>query len=165
MWPFSKKEKLSIEIDHEIYRDFCVVAAKENINDVLERLMKHYIKSGGIHCESKYENEQLKNKPPKKAKPSAPNKSKEEFDLRMEYLINGVECSAQDFEKQLQGFSCTVDVTLFYRNQTSEKKLWRVNNFTAKSSLRANLFTGYLRNWKEKNISGIKLEMMKPLPE
>ena len=44
MWPFNKKEKCMFEIDKDIYTKFCVVTAQKNINEVVETLIKDYIK-------------------------------------------------------------------------------------------------------------------------
>lgn len=41
---FSKKEKFTIEIDKNIYADFCVKCAQKNVNDIIEGLIKNYLK-------------------------------------------------------------------------------------------------------------------------
>jgi hypothetical protein len=40
----NKKEKFSIEIDKDLYADFCVKCAQTNVNDVIECLIKDYLK-------------------------------------------------------------------------------------------------------------------------
>lgn len=45
MWPLNKKEKLTIEIDANVYRDFCVKCAQKNVNDVIVELVKNYLGS------------------------------------------------------------------------------------------------------------------------
>lgn len=53
MWPFNKKEKYTFEIDKDIYTEFCVATAQKNINDVIEDLMKDYIKTQKNNPQSK----------------------------------------------------------------------------------------------------------------
>ena len=40
----NKKEKISIEIDKDLYADFCVKCAQTNVNDIIECLIKDYLK-------------------------------------------------------------------------------------------------------------------------
>ena len=40
----NKKEKISIEIDKDLYADFCVKCAQTSVNDVIEKLIKDFLK-------------------------------------------------------------------------------------------------------------------------
>ena len=39
----NRKEKISIEIDKDLYADFCVKCAQTSINDVIEQLIKDFL--------------------------------------------------------------------------------------------------------------------------
>ena len=39
----NKKEKISIEIDKDLYAEFCVKCAQTNVNEVIEKLIKDYL--------------------------------------------------------------------------------------------------------------------------
>ena len=80
--------------------------------------------------------------------------------LDKKYFLHGCECSGKEFEKHLRDTSiCTVFVALFYTNKSATQHVWQVNNFKPNSSLNGNLHSGYLRNWRVKGITGIKLEI------
>lgn len=44
-WGRGGKEKISIEIDKDLYANFCVKCAQTNVNDVIEKLIKDYLKA------------------------------------------------------------------------------------------------------------------------
>lgn len=81
------------------------------------------------------------------------------FGLRKDYIINGKQCSAKEFESRLRNNHCEVNVTLYYTNQRIKHDIWKVDNFTQKSNLSGNLHSGCLRGWREKGIVAIKLEL------
>ena len=81
------------------------------------------------------------------------------FGVRKDYIINGKQCSAEEFESRLRNSHYEVNVTLYYTNQSTKHYIWKVDNFTQKSSLSGNLHSGYLRGWREKGIVAIKLEL------
>ena len=43
-WGIGGKEKISIEIDKDLYADFCVKCAQTSVNDVIEKLIKDFLK-------------------------------------------------------------------------------------------------------------------------
>ncbi len=43
-------------------------------------------------------------------------------------------------------------IVLYKADGSSEKLYWNANRFTEESNLRGNLWSGYLRGWKKKNI-------------
>lgn len=75
-----------------------------------------------------------------------------------EYVLNGVSCSKKKFEAFLKDRECEVKISLFYADR-QEQHIWRVKNFSKTSNLSGNLHSGYLRNWRGKGITGIKLEL------
>jgi vacuolar-type H+-ATPase subunit I/STV1 len=81
------------------------------------------------------------------------------FDVRKDYIINGKQCSAKEFESRLRNNHYEVNITLYYTNQRVKHDIWKVDNFTQKSSLSGNLHSGYLRGWREKGITAIRLEL------
>lgn len=81
------------------------------------------------------------------------------FGVRKDYVINGKQCSAEEFESRLRNSHYEVNVTLYYTNQSTKHYIWKVDNFTQKSSLSGNLHSGYLRGWREKGITAIRLEL------
>lgn len=81
------------------------------------------------------------------------------FGVRKDYIINGKQCSAEEFESRLRNSHYEVNVTLYYTNQSTKHYIWKVDNFTQKSSLSGNLHSGYLRGWREKGITAIRLEL------
>lgn len=69
-------------------------------------------------------------------------------------------CDKNTFERYLRSNdSSVVNVTLFYRDQQQEQKIWRVNNFGPHSNLSGNLASGFLRDWNRKGIIGIELKL------
>ena len=42
-WGIGGKEKISIEIDKDLYTEFCVKCAQTNVNEVIEKLIKDYL--------------------------------------------------------------------------------------------------------------------------
>jgi len=81
------------------------------------------------------------------------------FDVRKDYIINGKQCSAKEFESRLRNNHYEVNITLYYANQRVKHDIWKVDNFSQKSSLSGNLHSGYLRGWREKGITAIRLEL------
>ena len=49
------------------------------------------------------------------------------------------------------------EITIYHKNGNRDIILWEAKRFTEKSNLRANLWSGYLRNWSEKGI--VKVEI------
>lgn len=92
------------------------------------------------------------------------NPQKQENDIMpnqptKEYYLHGRACSGKEFEKYLRDVNyCTVYVTLFYKNKPSSQRQWFVSHFTEYSNLNGNINSGYLRGWRDKQITGIKLE-------
>jgi|GEM_PF-3117147 len=78
---------------------------------------------------------------------------------KKEFFLEGKSCDKKEFESCLANASCDVKVTLFYKDGKQEQSIWKVRKFKENSSLSGNLNSGYLRNWKNKGIIGIKLEL------
>lgn len=58
----------------------------------------------------------------------------------------------EDEFKQALLVSKQARVELFRQDGTSEEGIWKVRTLSEQSSVRANLWSGYLRNWKDKGI-------------
>ena len=58
----------------------------------------------------------------------------------------------EDEFKQALLLSKQARVELFKQDGSSEEGIWKVRALSETSSVRANLWSGYLRNWKEKGI-------------
>ena len=78
-----------------------------------------------------------------------------------EFFINGQKCSSKEFAKYLQNANRIVYVTIFYSDKDPKNCIWRVSHFSETSDLNGNLNGGFLRGWKDKGITGIKLELNK----
>lgn len=145
---FRKNKQISFDISEDIYKDFCVVCAQSNINDVLVALIKKYIKDAkkdsqeSIQILEETKVSELLNKPTK------------------EYIIKGQEYTGYQFEKYLKSnMPCDVERTIYYMTKEPKQDIWTVTNFTEDSNLKGNLGSGPLRDWKEKGIVGLKLEI------
>lgn len=144
MWLLNKKRECTFEIDKDIYARFCIICAQKNVNNVVEELMENYIKNS----EKLLDNITIKS--------NAINSTK----VQKTYIIKSRDCSEKEFEAYLRETpSCFVKVFLFHTNDKIEQKLWKVNNFTQDTKLNQNLASGYLRDWKTKGITAIKLEI------
>lgn len=76
------------------------------------------------------------------------------------YIIDGVKCEVNEFEQYLRFHeSANVKVTLKYHDKPQVIKYWNVTKFGTHSSLLGNLASGYLRDWKQRGIIGIELEI------
>lgn len=61
-----------------------------------------------------------------------------------------------EFKKQLL-LSREVEITIHKSDETREIIHWHANRFKENSNLRANIWSGYLRGWKEKGITKAEL--------
>lgn len=52
------------------------------------------------------------------------------------------------------------EIILFKADGSSEKLYWNASRFTEQSNLRGNLWSGYLRGWKKKNIVKAEISIM-----
>lgn len=146
----NKKEKISIEIDKDLYTEFCVKCAQTNVNEVIEKLIKDYL---GNSNTNNYDLDNLDSINHKNTVKTG-DKPKKEF------IIKGQPCNGKEFECYLKkAGSCDVKRTIFYKNKESEQSIWKVKNFIDTSDINGNLSSGPLRGWKRLEIVGIKLEI------
>ena len=149
-WGIGGKEKFSIEIDKNLYADFCVKCAQTNVNKVIEKLIKDYLGNSNISNNEVYNLDSIDNENTVKIA----NKPQKEF------IIKGQFCDGKEFESYLKkAGSCDVKRTIFYKNKENEQSIWKVRNFTDTSDLNGNLAAGALRDWRKLEIVGIKLEI------
>lgn len=80
---------------------------------------------------------------------------------KKEFFINGKEYPSKEFAKYLQNANRIVNVTIFYSDKDPKNCIWRVSHFSETSDLNGNLNGGFLRGWKDKGITGIRLELNK----
>lgn len=53
-----------------------------------------------------------------------------------------------------------VEVCITYNDEPSQFLIWNADKFKESSNLKANLWSGFLRGWKEKGITGIALTVL-----
>ena len=152
-WGIGGKEKISIEIDKDLYTEFCVKCAQTNVNEVIEKLIKDYLGASSINNNDLDNTGNLDN---------IDNANTIEIITKpkREFIVKGQSFTEEEFESYLRKMvPCNVKRTIFYRNKESEQGIWKVRNFTETSSLNVNLAAGALRDWRKLGIIGIKLEI------
>ncbi len=147
-----------------------IIANNSYFNEVLNPLMKimsSYSDSNELFMRSiqlakMFESNKLHNVATQsafeKGTPADTKISESRISPEKEFVLQGVPCSIHEFERYLRGKDCEVRVTLIYQD-SHKQELWHVHNFGPSTSLSANLGSGYLRGWREKGITGIKLEL------
>jgi hypothetical protein len=75
-----------------------------------------------------------------------------------DYILHGNICSHEEMHNALIVEEEAL-VTIYDEDGSSYKTVWRCANYSQKSSLDNNLGSGYLRNWREKGITKIRLEI------
>ncbi len=81
------------------------------------------------------------------------------------YFINGKECSDKEFEKSLRYYHGIVNATVFFIDGSATQRNWNVRNFTQKSHLSGNIGRNFLAGWRDRGITGIRLEMNKSVDD
>ena len=152
-WGRGRKEKISIEIDKNLYADFCVNCAQTNVNEVIEKLIKDYLGNSSIG------NDDLNNINNLDIMDNA-NTMEIITKPKREFIVKGQPFTEDEFESYLRKMvPCNVKRTIFYKNKENKRNIWKVRNFTNESSLNGNLSSGPLRDWDTLGIVGIKLEI------
>ncbi|MDR3021409.1 MAG: hypothetical protein LBU60_01845 [Clostridiales bacterium] len=79
--------------------------------------------------------------------------------LLKEYYINNEQTSEEQFEEFLVYTNYSVLVTLFYKDGNKISEVWDIETFTSNSSLERDLYFKYLRNWQDKDIVKVRLDL------
>lgn len=155
MWFFNKKREINInniiqvKLDENVFKELCVLSAQEKVDEVIKRLIIDYIKSKKHH-----QNEiNIINQIDKNQTCSVKQ------DPKRIYIIDNQECDEDTFERNLVNKRVNVRRTITFQDGRICQNEWKVRNFSETSSLKFNLDTGPLRDWKRKGIVSIKLEI------
>lgn len=140
---------IQVQLEENVFKELCVLSAQEKVDEVIKRLIIAYIKSkrcdqNKINATNQNDNDQIY--------------SIEQTPRRI-YIINNQECDEATFERNLVNNKVDVRRTITFLDGRIYQNIWKVRNFSATSSLKFNLDTGPLRDWRKKGIVSIKLEM------
>ena len=74
---------------------------------------------------------------------------------------SGTEIGKEEFQRRLLTHK-KARVRIHYTDGSVRDKIWHANNITEGSDIRANLATGYLRDWRKKRICKAEIVAMPP---
>lgn len=79
----------------------------------------------------------------------------EKFKPELQFIPN-----EQEFKMQLVKYKKAV-VNIIYVDGSNKRVIWNANRFNNDSNLKANIWSGYLRDWKKKGIIKAEFSIMK----
>jgi hypothetical protein len=89
---------------------------------------------------------------------SAAKSSKSNGKPFKKYILHGQSCDAREMHTALVQ-ATEAKRTIFYKDGRTHTDIWDTSNYTANSNLTSNLASGPLRDWNDKAIIGIEVEI------